>query len=401
MWVMKKRIIILILIIVLLIIIPSLFFYFIFFKSNVNIELIDNLNLEVNSEVYISSLIKNADKIEISSDDLIDTTKIGSEDVTLKYVTHKKEKEYNFKINVVDTISPIITYEKEISTTVGSKIDLTKNVNATDNSKEEIEVEIEGDYDFNKVGEYALKYVAKDASQNETCEEFTLKVVAKDEKTYYYKKLEEPSGEKELVGTTTNGYNIYKINGSIYIDGILIANKTYALADNFVPENTYKSAVGVSSQCATCINKTAYSAWLDMKSDAASLGLNIWIQSGYRPYSTQVTLYNNYVARDGKDAADTYSSRPGHSEHQTGLSFDLNSISDAFANTKEGKWVNENAYLYGFIIRFPKGSEDKTGYKYESWHLRYVGTDLAKKLYNNGNWISLEEYFGITSTYSD
>ena len=129
------------------------------------------------------------------------------------------------------------------------------------------------------------------------------------------------------------------------------------------------------------------------------MGLNIWIQSGYRPESVQEKLYNNYVARDGKVAADTYSSRPGHSEHQTGLCFDLNSITDAFANTQEGKWVNENAYRYGFIIRFPKGKENETGYKYESWHLRYVGTDLSYKLYNNGNWISLEDYFGVTSEY--
>ena len=104
-------------------------------------------------------------------------------------------------------------------------------------------------------------------------------------------------------------------------------------------------------------------------------------------------------SRNGEEAADTYSSRPGHSEHQTGFCFDLNSIDDTFTNTNEGKWVNQNAYLYGFVIRFPKGKEEYTGYIYESWHLRYVGKDIAKKLYNNGDWISIEEYYGITSRY--
>ena len=90
---------------------------------------------------------------------------------------------------------------------------------------------------------------------------------------------------------------------------------------------------------------------------------------------------------------------PGNSEHQTGLCFDLNSIDDSFGDTVEGRWVNDNCYKYGFCIRFPKGKDAYTGYQYESWHLRYVGKDLAEKLYNNGNWISLEEYFGITSEY--
>lgn len=102
---------------------------------------------------------------------------------------------------------------------------------------------------------------------------------------------------------------------------------------------------------------------------------------------------------DGKEAADTYSSRPGHSEHQTGLSFDLNTITNSFINTPECKWVNDNCYKFGYIIRFPKNKEKETGYMYEPWHLRYVGTDLAFKLYNNGDWLSLEDYFGITSTY--
>ncbi len=136
-----------------------------------------------------------------------------------------------------------------------------------------------------------------------------------------------------------------------------------------------------------------------MQADAKSLGLNIKITSGYRSYKTQETIYNNYVYRDGKTNADIYSARPGYSEHQSGLSFDLNSISDAFAKTNEGIWVNNNAYLYGFIIRYPKNKQNETGYKYESWHLRYVGEKLARTLYNDGDWITIEDYFGLDSFY--
>ena len=216
-----------------------------------------------------------------------------------------------------------------------------------------------------------------------------------------YPPLNETDGEKEVIGTSDKGYTIYKRNGITYIDGIMIVNKTYGLPEDYYPKNTHTDAAGKTNTCNSCINEVAYNAFNDMKRDAAAIGLNIYIQSGYRPYSSQKTIYNRYVARDGKNAADTYSARPGHSEHQSGLCFDLNSISDSFANTDEGKWVNDNAYLYGFTIRFPKGKQNYTGYKYESWHLRYVGTELATKLYNNGDWLSLEEYFGISSEYTD
>ena len=189
-------------------------------------------------------------------------------------------------------------------------------------------------------------------------------------------------------------------DGLKIIDGILIVNKSYPLPKDYVPTNTYKDATGLN-YCSECINVDAYEKYKLMKADMASLGMNIWIQSGYRSYNLQESLYNKYVNRDGKLAADTYSARPGYSEHQTGLAVDLNSISDDFQYTSEGKWVNDNAWRYGFILRYPKSKESITGYKYESWHLRYVGEDLASKLYNNGDWITLEEHFNLTSKYSD
>lgn len=206
-----------------------------------------------------------------------------------------------------------------------------------------------------------------------------------------------PSGNTVSKGTTSKGFQIQEINGATYIDGVLIANKTYALPQDFIPINPDQPVN--ADRSSTCLDKTLMSAWNTMLKDATAKGLNIYIASGYRSYNYQVNVYNRYVKSDGAAVADTYSSRPGNSEHQTGLCFDLNTIEDSFQYTNEGKWVNDNCYKYGFCIRFPKGKDSATGYQYESWHLRYVGVDLATKLYNNGDWLSLEEYFGITSEY--
>ena len=120
--------------------------------------------------------------------------------------------------------------------------------------------------------------------------------------------------------------------------------------------------------------------------------------SGYRSHQTQTQLFNYYVERDGYDKAKTYSAIPGTSEHETGLAIDVSgstgkcAAQDCFADTVEAVWIAENSAEYGFIIRYPKGKEDITGYKYEPWHLRYVGKDVAKHIFNEN--ITLEEYYG-------
>ena len=196
---------------------------------------------------------------------------------------------------------------------------------------------------------------------------------------------------------TEKGLTLTIKNKIAYVDNYIIVNKTYSVPNTFIPENP--NAPVTAEKCNNCINKDAWDSFQLMQSDAKSIGLNIYISSGYRSYNYQENLYNNYVRRSGKEQADTYSARPGHSEHQTGTCFDLNTIDDSFANTEEGKWVNNNAANYGFIIRYPKGKEKITGYQYESWHLRYVGKELANKLYQNDTWQTLEEYFGISSSY--
>lgn len=168
-----------------------------------------------------------------------------------------------------------------------------------------------------------------------------------------------------------------------YINGILIANKTYALPSTYNPG----------------ADPTAKAALNEMFAAAKKDGLNLFICSGFRSYSTQKTLYNNYVARDGKAEADRYSARPGHSEHQTGLGFDINKANSSFEGTPEALWLAANCHKYGFIIRYPQGKEHITGYIYEPWHVRYLGVDTATAVYNSG--LCLEEYLGITSVYKD
>ena len=180
-----------------------------------------------------------------------------------------------------------------------------------------------------------------------------------------------------------------------YADGVLIVNKSYPVPSDYVPENLIL-APGSSEEY---LLPEVCDAFREMSSAAWSEGLTLWVQSGYRSYQLQTRLYNNYVSQSGKEAADTFSARPGHSEHHTGLAFDLNTITDSFAYTEEGKWVAANCHKYGFIIRYPKYKESITGYKYEPWHLRYLGKELAEKVYNSG--LCLEEYYGLTSEYSN
>ena len=134
-----------------------------------------------------------------------------------------------------------------------------------------------------------------------------------------------------------------------------------------------------------------------MQAHAEFDGIELWIQSGFRSYYTQEIIYNNYVSMDGVESADTYSARPGYSEHQSGLAADINNPDESFNGTAAAEWLKNNCYKYGFIIRFPEGKEAYTGYIYESWHVRYVGKEWARKITESGK--SLEEYFGITSVY--
>ncbi len=137
----------------------------------------EDLKFEINSDVNLLSMISEDNKVKVlSENETIDTSTLGEKEITIKYEVEEQEEEKTFKITIVDTQAPTIQYTKELSTNVGTKIDLLKNVKVSDNSKEEIKATIEGDYNFDNEGTYNLKYVAVDSSNNKTEEEFTLKV---------------------------------------------------------------------------------------------------------------------------------------------------------------------------------------------------------------------------------
>ena len=173
----------------------------------------------------------------------------------------------------------------------------------------------------------------------------------------------------------------------------VLVNKYYYLPDNYEADDL-ESINSKYSIGGMKLRKEAKEAFEKLASDALKDNMKIVAMSSYRSYKYQVDLYNKYAKSDGKDAADTYSARPGFSEHQTGLCLDIYDGEipyTSFEKTNEYNWMQKNAYKYGFILRFPKDKTDETGYKFESWHYRYVGVDAAKYIHDNN--ISFEEYY--------
>ena len=172
----------------------------------------------------------------------------------------------------------------------------------------------------------------------------------------------------------------------------ILVNKYYYLEKDYVPNNLEKVSTNYALSNMKLVN-VAKDAYEEMAKAAQKDKRKLVIMSAYRSYDYQVNLYNRYAKKDGADKADTYSGRPGFSEHQTGLAFDLyngKTVYTRFEETKEFDWMQENAYKYGFILRFPKDKEKETGYVYEAWHYRYVGKEIAKEIKEKN--ISLEEY---------
>ena len=168
-----------------------------------------------------------------------------------------------------------------------------------------------------------------------------------------------------------------------------LVNKYHKLPSNYEAKDLVTLSKTYSSR-GHKIKKVASEPLMKMIDAARADGLNLLVISGYRTESTQRGLFNTSVKRHGMDHALIYSAKPGHSEHQLGLAVDLNSTEESFDQTKEYKWLKANSYKYGFIERYPKGKEFITGYGYEPWHYRYLGVDLATKVYTEN--VTYEEY---------
>ena len=186
------------------------------------------------------------------------------------------------------------------------------------------------------------------------------------------------SGAKGYVGNETLPQEPTVVNG------LVIASKKYPLPSDYAPGESVE----------------AREAFQEMAAEAILSGYDLIAFSTYRSFDYQTKLYERYVTNDGEEAADRYSARPGYSEHQTGLAFDIGEqhfeqhfARESFGETEAGKWVAANAHKYGFIMRYPNGSEKITGYMYEPWHFRYIGNELAAQVYEAN--VTLEEFLDL------
>lgn len=221
---------------------------------------------------------------------------------------------------------------------------------------------------------------------------------------YYYNTSDDYKGDNmsDSIASVSTGSGVISPEG-IDTDAAsitVLVNKEYSLPSSYIPKELVIPDVrffAAESEEKKYMRSEAASALEEMFAAAADSGETLYGVSAYRSYSRQSEIYNKNIRQRGSAATNKVSAIPGHSEHQTGLAIDISckelngSLSEKFAYTSEGQWVSDNSYKYGFIVRYPKDKEHITGYTYEPWHIRYVGTDLATYLHDND--YTLEEYF--------
>jgi D-alanyl-D-alanine carboxypeptidase len=215
-------------------------------------------------------------------------------------------------------------------------------------------------------------------------------------------KVDIPTNNTTKEQTTKNWWEypdeIYptKRNGN---DLLVLVNKQYKLPSTYAPVDLVKASnSGIRRGENYYLRNILIADLTNLVNDSKSSGIDLSIVSGYRSYQTQLSTYNYWLTKNNNDVAyvDTFSARAGHSQHQLGTAIDFSSseigdrLGDEFTNTKASAWLIENAHRYGFVLSFPKGYEHITGYKYESWHYRYIGTNNAKELVDRR--VILEEY---------
>jgi len=213
-----------------------------------------------------------------------------------------------------------------------------------------------------------------------------------------YQKEHKDVSTKDIVAiVNVNGdYDHYTNTSETNIDDdlLMLVNKYNYLSKDYKPQNIVDVKNWYCYGNAQ-LREDAYDAFIDMFNSAQKDDITLIINSAYRDYEDQDDTYQEFYDLHGKDEADKIAARPGFSEHQTGLAIDLTSYDEtkdkSFEETKEFKWLQQNAYKYGFILRYPKGKEAITGYDYESWHYRYVGTEVAQKIHDLD--ITFDEYY--------
>lgn len=342
--------------------------------KNITIEFKPSYIIEYGDNKILSKDLVKSSNGTITKYPDIDSTHIGTQRLIYEVNESGIKKEVIHEIIIKDSKTPVIKLKKKtIELTIGEKYKLNDNIlevmDPVDGTIPYAEKEsmnaywIVSEVDFDTPGDYVVAVYAKDINGNDSKEEFTITV-------------KEFRKEQEETGNTTSDPNKSNRDEPYYVNGILLVNKLHGLP--------YEYGSGVDA--------TAYAALKQLQNGANTNGYDMPLLSGYRSFDYQASLYNNYVAMDGQTAADRYSARPGHSEHQTGLAFDIGELNNNYGTTPAGQWLAKHAHEYGFIIRYPQGKESVTGYMYEPWHVRYLGIDLAANIYASG--LTLEEYLG-------
>ena len=216
--------------------------------------------------------------------------------------------------------------------------------------------------------------------------------------------FEIPKITKPTNTSTSSGTNWWEYPNEIFTtkrdgnDLLVLVNKQYKLPSKYAPSDLVKASnSGIRRGENYSLRNILIADLTRLITDSKADGIDLSIVSGYRSYQTQVNTYNYWLNKNNNNVAlvDTFSARPGHSQHQLGTAIDFSSneigdrLGDEFTNTKASKWLSSNAYKYGFVLSFPKGYESITGYKFESWHYRYIGVEYAQEVVNSGQILEL------------
>lgn len=383
---MKQKLFKIIIPVVLLILIIAGSCWFILRPENINLTFKekDHTVIEYGTKTFDTADLIDKMVGKITEYPKVDTMKLGKQEINFEVKKNDKSKIFTYTVEVKDTQKPVIACKEEtLKIALNSTFDPKANIKSVEDPvdgalalKDKAAVK-EGDVAYytitsnvnvKAVGTYQVIIDAMDKNKNIV--QVTYGVEVGDS-------IAQKSDNKAGLGDKSNEAP----TTPTYIKNILIVNKTYGLPKDFIGNGPNGA------------DQTAYDALVKLQTGAIEAGYQIPKISGYRAYDYQVTLYNDYVKRDGKEAADRYSARPGFSEHQTGLCFDIGDIDNDYGKTPAGKWLDQHAHEYGYIIRYPDGKEAITGYMYEPWHVRYVGVEVATQI-KKAN-MTLEEYLGV------
>lgn len=294
-----------------------------------------------------------------------------------------KEKEFDKKL--LDKYAKI-TYTKQENLAINIKKLLDKGYNTSEISLilSNSTTEVTNDFVKKEYIENISNYLKYDYAKTRNIDRYLA----------YYKETRESYDNVVTyvnIGLDKEYYKDAKINDSYSTD--MLINKYSGVSESFEPSHLKKipSEYCKNKEEDSYLTKEALTVYMEMQSAAQAEGYDLLVNSAYRSYQDQEEVYKTYYNLYGENYVRKYAAKPGFSEHQSGLSLDVaSSHSNIFEESKEFTWMKENAYKYGFVLRFPKNKEIVTGFRYEAWHYRYVGKDIAKYMYENN--LTFDEY---------